>query len=133
MSLHAHTTKGALIVALSLVMAACGKQEPAATSLPAGNGAAPLTVADCDKLPDPKPTDDSPTGKATAVSLGIAARRDCKKVIERQQSAANADLTRIREIKEREEAERTSRKISEEEWKRRVKEGGKAPVKEYKY
>jgi hypothetical protein len=141
----ANTTKVALLTAMSLALAACGKQDDQAASpasasaqasapaFPTGNAQAPASVADCDKLPDPKPTDDSATSRATAVSLGIAARRDCKKAIERQQDTANADLARIREIKEKEEAERTSRKISDEEWARRVKEAGKAPVKEYKY
>ena len=77
MVLHAHTTKAALLVALTLALAACGKQDaqpdastPAAASTPAfptGNGDKVMTLADCDKLPDPKPADDSAAGRAAAV------------------------------------------------------------------
>jgi hypothetical protein len=49
------------------------------------------------------------------------------------QDKANADLARIRAINEKEEAERSARKVSEEEWKRGVKDGSKQPIKEYKY
>lgn len=134
MSLHAHTTKGALIVAFSLVLAACGKQEqPPATPIPTGNDKPTITAADCDKLPDPKPTDDSAAGKATAVSQGIAARAACKKGVEAQQDKSNADLARMREIMEKQEAERSAAKQSDEEFRRGLKEGAKAPLRNFKY
>lgn len=137
MSRHAYTTKGSLIVAFLLVLAACGKQdEPAAPptasasapAFPAGNA---NSLADCDKLPDPKPRDDSAAGRATAVSEGVAARAACKKAAANPQ--ANADLARIREIKEKEQADLAARKVSEEEWKRGVKEGSSQPIRELKY
>jgi hypothetical protein len=42
-------------------------------------------------------------------------------------------LARVREIKEKEEADRVARKVSEAEWKQGVKEGAKQPIREYKY
>lgn len=143
MVLHAHTTKAALLVALTLALAACGKQDeqpaastPAAASAPAfptGNGDKVMTLADCEKLPDPKPADDSAAGRAAAVGQGQSARAACKKEVTAQQDKPNADLARIREIKEKEEADRVARKVSEAEWKQGVKEGAKQPIKEYKY
>lgn len=131
---QAHITWGATIVALSLALASCGKQEQAAPiTVEPTKAAAPPTAADCDKLPDPKPHDDSAAGKATAVSEGVAARDACKRAVSTQQDKANADLARIRAIKEKEEAERSARKVSEGEWKRGVKDGSKQPIKEYKY
>lgn len=133
--IQAHITRGATIVALSLLLAACGKQEqPAPPAVePANAAAAPLSAAECEKLPDPKPRDDSAAGKATAVSEGMAARDACKRALSSQQDKTNADLARIREIKEKEEAERKAKKVSEDEWKRGIKDGSKQPVKEYKY
>lgn len=130
-----HTTiKAALLVAFVLALAACGKQEepPTATPFPTGNDKV-LTVAECEKLPDPKPRDDSAAGRATAVSEGVAARAACKKTAEAAQDKPNADLARIREIKEKEQAEQAARKVTEAEWKKGIKEGGAKPVKEYKY
>lgn len=140
---HAHTTKAALLVALTLALAACGKQDaqpdastPTAASAPAfptGNGDKAMTLADCDKLPDPKPVDDSAAGRAAAVGQGQAARADCKREVTAKQGKPNADLARIREIKEKEDADREARKVSEAEWKQGIKEGAKQPIKEYKY
>lgn len=139
MVLNAHTTKAALTFALALVLAACGKQEseptnPAAASSPAfptGNNEKHLTLADCDKLPDPKPADESAAGRAAAVGQGQAARAACKKEVAASQP--NADLARIREIKENEEADRVGNKKSEQEWRQGVKQGSKQPIKEYKF
>jgi len=133
MSLHAYTTKGALIVALSLVLAACGKQDQPAAPFPTGNGQSPMSATDCDKLPDPKPADDSAAGRATAVSQGAAARAACKKEVAAHQDKPSADIARMREIMEKQEAERGARKISEKEWGRRLNEGASKPIKEYKY
>lgn len=128
----AQTTKAALLVA-ALVLAACGKQEepPAITQYPTENYMG-LTVAECEKLPDPKPHDDSAAGRATAVSQGAASRAACKKTAEAADKP-NADLARIREIKEKEQADQAARKVTEAEWKKGIKEGGAKPVKEYKY
>jgi hypothetical protein len=144
MSLHAYTTKSALIVALSLVLAACGKQDeqPTAASasqlasapaFPAGNSDKPLTLAQCEKLPDPKPAHDSAAGRATAVSQGVAARAACKKEVAAQQDKPNADLARIRAIKEKEQADEASREVSNKEWFRGLKEGAGKPIRDYKY
>ncbi len=147
MTLHAHTIKTALLIMLTLALASCGKQEeqpktetptpiaasapPFAPSFPTGNEAKPMTEADCDKLPDPKPVSAHSMHKAIATIQGQGARRDCKRALAAQKY--NADLARIREIKEREEAERDASKMSEEEQRRRLKEGAAAPIKEYKY
>jgi hypothetical protein len=125
------------------VLTACGKHDeqaaPAAAS--ASASASPTTnahqttttAADCDKLPDPKPADESAAGRATAVSQGIAARAACKKAVANQQNTANADLARIREIKEKEQADQASREKSSKEWFGNVKKAGQAPLKEFKY
>ena len=144
MALHPNITKAALLVALTFALAGCGKQEglPAETSsagtassspFPTGNGVKALTLADCDTLPDPRSADDSAAGRATAVSLGAAARAACKKELVTQQEKPNADLARIREIKEKEQADQADRKISEKEWGKRINEGSGKPLKEYKY
>lgn len=140
MAVHAHIARGALFIAVALALAACTKQDdqagaaaPAAASAPAfptGNDKS-MTAADCDKLPDPMPADDSAAGRAAAVGQGQAARAACKKDVAAQQP--NADLARIREIKENEEAERLGRNKSEAEWRQGVKEGSKQPVKKYTY
>ena len=131
MTLLAQTTKGTLLAAVLLALVACGKPEEPSAPPPAGSEL-PTSAADCDKLPDPKPADDSAAGRATAVSEGKAAREACKKAVAKR-DAGNDDLARIREIKENEEADRKSRKVAEEEWKRGVKEGAEQPLKEYKY
>ena len=137
---HANTAKSALLIALALALAACGKQDeqpaastPAAASAPAfptGNGTQAMTLEDCDKLPDPKPADDSAAGRAAAVGQGQSARAACKKEVA---ARPNADLARIREIKENEEADRLQRQKSEAEWRQGVKEGSKKPIKQYTY
>ena len=136
---QAHTGKVALLMALTLALAACGKQDTpsgaaasaSAASFPTGNGDKSLTFAGSDKLPEPKPADDSAAGRAAAVGLGQAARAACKKDLVAQQP--NADLARIREIKEHEEADRLGHKKSEEEWKQGVKDGAAQPLKKYSY
>ena len=130
---HANT-QAALLLALAIALTACGKQdEQPAPAFPMGNGDKATTLADCDKLPDPKPADDSAASRGGAVAQGQAARAACKKEFAARQDKPNADLARIREIKEKEEADRAQRKVSEEEWKRAIKEGSSAPLREYKY
>lgn len=139
MAMHAHISRGTLLIAVALALAACTKQDDqsgtagataASTAFPAGNEKA-MTAADCDKLPDPRPADDSAAGRAVAVGQGQAARAACRKGVAARQT--NADLARIREIKENEEADRLDRKKSEVEWRRGVKEGAKKPIKQYTY
>lgn len=139
---HIHTTKAALLLGLALALVACGKQDSPATAsaaaasssaFPAGNGDTVLTAADCDRLPDPKASDDSAAGRATAVSQGVAARAACKKAAAAQQDKPNADLARIREIKEKEQADLADRKISDKEYGKRFVEGGSQPIREFKY
>ena len=139
MKLSADTTKAALLVALTLALAGCGKQDEkssaastagaASASIPAGNGDKTLLLAECDKLPDPKATDNSAAGRATAVSQGVAARAACRKEVEQP----NADLARIREIMEKEQAGKQAREVSNKEWFNGVKEGGKKPIRDLKY
>lgn len=134
MTLPTDSIKCTLLVALAIALAACGKQdETTPTTFPMGNGEQVLNLADCDKLPNPKPVDDSAVSKATAVSQGVAAREACKQAFTEKQDKSNADLARIREIKEAEEAERQRTKVTEEEWRQSVKKGAQAPLKEYKY
>ena len=123
-----------MLIALALMLGACSKpEEPTSTPAPDATTAAPLSAADCDRMPDPAPTDDSAAGRSTAVSRGVAARTACKRAASAPPGQTNADVARMREIMEKQEAERKGQKISDEEWARRVKEAGKAPVKEYKY
>lgn len=132
MSLQAGVNSSALIVTLAIALAGCGKkEEPGAAPASESSASAPLTAADCDRMPNPSPTDDSAAGRSTAVSQGVAARAACKRAASAPE--ANADLARMREIMEKQEAERKGQKLSNEESARRVKEAGKAPVKEYKY
>ncbi|RZI60603.1 MAG: hypothetical protein EOP14_00565 [Pseudomonas sp.] len=133
MTLCTNTIKGATLVALSLVLVACGKQQAQdeASSFPTGNDEAHIAAGDCDKLPDPKPADNSAAGRARAVSDGVAARAACKK--RAGQDKSNADLTRIREIKEAEHAAATNAKQSEDEFRKGIKEGGARPVRDFKY
>ena len=123
MALLTHTTKGALVVALTLVLAACDKQdEQLAAALPTGNSDKPaLTLAECDKLPDPKPRDESAAGKATAVSEGMAARQACKKAAAAQQDKANA-----------EPAERAANQRNTESGQAAL-DGARKPIRELKY
>ena len=134
--------KTALLLGLALALAACGKQDDQATAspaaaassaFPAGNSDNVRTAADCDRLPDPTTPDDSAAGRATAVSQGVAARAACKKAVAAQQDKPNADLARIREIKEKEQADLADRNISEKEFGKRFKEAGSQPIREYKY
>lgn len=117
-----------------ILLSGCTKEDPSA-SAPAASSpqpASPQSAADCDKLPDPISSDVSAAGRAAAVSQGAAARDACK----RQFGAldkGNADLARIRQIKEIEQAEREARKTSEEKWRQDVKRGGNAPLKQYTY
>jgi len=132
MALRTKTPKGPLILTLLLVLSACSKQEPPKDAENAQQ--APVSAADCDKLPDPKPNDDSAAGRATAVSEGMAARAACKKAAAVDpQAKANADLARIREIKEKEQADQAARRISEREWGQRINESSGKPIKDYKY
>lgn len=143
MSLHTHMSKAAMLILLLLVLAACGKQEdegvaPASVPVSMPHLPAPvveqaMTPADCDKLPDPKPESDSAASRAAAVSQGMAARAACKKYVAAQDFKANDDLARIRAIKEKEQADLADRKVSEEEWAARVKEGGSKPVRQFSY
>ena len=134
---------------LSLGVAACHKKEakqeepasaPAVVQAPAAATSVALPVApqgpalaDCDKLPNPKPTDDSATGRAGAVSQGLAIRAACKKEVMAQLDKPNADLARLREIKEKEQADQNAHELSDKEFSDAIKKGGKAPIKEYKY
>jgi hypothetical protein len=144
---HVHAAKAAVLAGLALALVACGKQaDPSAAPvpavattaasspslLPAGNEDQALTLADCDRLSDPKADDDSAAGRATAVSRGQALRAACKKKIAARANP-DGDPARAREIRGQQQAGQAHREISEEEWKRQVKEGAKAPLKTYKY
>ncbi|RRS01168.1 hypothetical protein EIP75_21575 [Aquabacterium soli] len=132
MKLKVNTIKGCALLAMSLVLVACGKQDqPDAKAFPTGNAGSVITAADCDKLEDPKPADESAAGRAKAVSAGQAARSACKKGA--AQGTGADDLARIREIKEAELADQTSAKQAEGEFRKGIKEGGARPVRDFKY
>jgi hypothetical protein len=128
-------TTASLIAACALALAACGKQtdNTTAPAAPAQPGA--FTASDCERLPDPKALDDSAAGKATAVSQGVAAREACKKTATAQQDndKPNADLARIREIKEREQAELAAAKQRNTESGQAAANGAAKPIRELKY
>jgi hypothetical protein len=127
-----------LILALLLALSACTKQDEPPKPDPASptgtTQQAPMSAADCDRLPDPRPIDDSAAGRARAVSEGMAAREACKKAAAvTPQDKANADLARIRQIKEKEQADQAARRMTEQEWGQRINESSGKPIKEYKY
>lgn len=133
----------ALVLGLTALLSACDKAEEkqvaaiaasaAKEAFPMGNATATPTVGDCENIPNPKPADDSAASQATSVSQGVAARAACKKAAQAALDKPNADLARIREIKEKEQADEASRKISEKEWGKRLNEGAGKPIKDYKY
>ncbi len=122
--------KAFCLIAVTLMLAACGKQSEPSFS-PATPTAA--STSECDKLLDPKPRDESAASKAAAVSEGIAVRAACNKTAAAQLDKPNADLARIREIKEKEQADLAAKKVSNEEYSRQIKEGSAAPLRDYKY
>ena len=130
MNLITRQTAAALYVVGAVLVSACTKEEPVVPSVVPSVGA--QTTADCDKVPDPKSLDESAAGRATAVSQGVAARAACKRELS-SANKGNADLRRIREIQEKEQADRDSRKVSEEQWRRDMKRGASAPLKQYSY
>ena len=135
MAVFAQVIKTASVVTISLMLAACSKKEesPVPTDPTETAHTVPRNEADCDNLPNPKPLDDSAAGRSRAVSEGMAARDICKKAMTNQKETSHADLARIREIKEKEQADRSASKQSEEEWKKGMKEGGSRPLQGLKY
>lgn len=122
----------ALIVALSLALASCTKQDQ---PLEPAKANTPLTSADCDSLPDPRPLDDSPAAKARAVNEGLSSRAACKKAVAALQSKdkPDSDVARIREIMEKQEAERAAQEQRSQQHRAAIKEGGAKPLREFKY
>ena len=129
-------TTASLIAASALALAACSKQ-PDTTTAPPSPTAQPgaFTASDCDRLPDPKPLDDSPAGQATAASQGMTAREACKKTANAQgaKDKPNADLARIREIKELEQADLAAAKRRNTESGQAAANGAAKPIRELKY
>lgn len=127
---QAHVIRGAAIVALSLALVACGKQEqPAPTPAEPTKVAAPLSAVECDKLPDPPPADDSAAGRANAVSAGIAARNECKKA----GAAKPDDLAKMRQLMEKEAADREAAEKRLKSNSEAIKEGGARPIRDLKF
>ena len=129
-----------LVLTASLALAACGQQDQtpsdspsqAAATTPVGN-AVSMTAADCERLPDPKSSEDSAAGRAAAAARGSAPRAACQKAVVASPTTSDSDLARIRQIMEKEEAERAAQKAADKEYGRRLSEAGKAPLKQYKY
>ena len=115
----------ALIVAASLALAACDqrKQAPAdspsqaAASTPLGS-AISTTAVDCERSAD---LQSSPL------------RAACQKAVVASPTTSDSDLARIRQIMEKQEAERAAQNAADKEYRRRLSEAGKAPLKQYKY
>jgi hypothetical protein len=122
------STVASLLVAGVVFVSACTKEEPVGPS----TSAVVQSASDCDKVPDPKSSDESAAGRAAAATQGASARAACKRDISAFDKG-NADLRRIREIQEKQQAERDSRKVSEEQWRHDMKRGASAPLKQYSY
>jgi hypothetical protein len=121
MSKFFQVTRGsfcATIAALGLV-AGCTKQ-------PDGAEQGAVSSLACERIADPKPSDDSPTSKARAVSDGIALREDCAKRLGAS-SPGSEDLAKIRSIKETEQAEKDAKRISDKEYSDALAKSGSAP------
>lgn len=119
------TVAAVLAVAAVVSLAGCGKSDEQTLSK-----GAPIN---CNALADPRPADESAAARAAATAQGMAAREACRKPPSSAQDKANADLARIREIKEKEQKELNDKKISEKEWGKQLNKGANTPIKEYKY
>ena len=67
------------------------------------------------------------------MSLGQHARADCAREVERRLDQPNADLARIREIKEKEQADLTQAQKSDREFFSNINKSAGQPLKKYKY
>jgi hypothetical protein len=125
------STKLAITFALALALLACGDKPPETTT------SQPDALATCEALKDPQPKDDSATARGVAVAEGIAARNACKNAVlgqaDKDVNDPNKDLARLRELAEKDDAEKAAAKAKSKTFSDAASEGARAPIKEYKY
>lgn len=130
----ASTATRVAVASLVILLAACSKQEAQPESFPAGNGGGDvLTVEECERLPDPPAADESAASRSAAVSQGAALRAACKENSATQAPGGKADLARIRELKEKEDAQRSSATLSQKQYNDEAKDAASKPRIEIKY
>jgi hypothetical protein len=123
--------KSAVALALGFALIGCAEkpEEGANTQAEA--------MATCEGLKDPQPKDDSAAARGVAAAEGIAARNACMKAVlgqaDKKVSDPNKDLARLRELAEKEDAEKSAVKNSDKEFFEGVKEGGAKPLQGLKY
>jgi hypothetical protein len=123
--------KLAITFALALALLACGDKPEEGANTQAD------ALATCEGLKDPQPKDDSAAARGVAVAEGIAARNACKNAVlgqaDKEVSDPNKDLARLRELAEKEDAEKAAAKAKSKTFSEAASEGARAPIKEYKY
>lgn len=123
--------KLAITFALAVALLACGDKPEEGASTQAD------ALATCERLKDPQPKDDSAAARGVAVAEGIAARNACKNAVlgqaDKEVSDPNKDLARLRELAEKEDAEKAAAKAKSKTFSKAASEGARAPIKEYKY
>jgi hypothetical protein len=123
--------KSAVALALGFALIGCAEkpEEGANTQAEA--------MATCEGLKDPQPKDDSAAARGVAAAEGIAARNACKKAVlgqaDKEVSDPNKDLARLRELAEKQDAEKSANTLKSDGNAKAFSEGMKAPRKEYKY
>jgi hypothetical protein len=121
----------AITVALTFALLGCSDKPEEGVNTQAD------AIATCESLKDPQPKDDSATARGVAVAEGIAARNACKNAVlgraTKETSDPNKDLARLRELAEKEDAEKSASKKAGKEFFQGVKEGGAKPLQGLKY
>lgn len=125
------STKLAIAFALALALLGCGDKPPETTT------SQPDALATCEALKDPQPKDESAAARGVAVAEGIAARNACKNAVlghaDKDVNDPNKDLARLRELAEKEDAEKAATSAKGDANAKAFSEGMTAPRKEYKY
>jgi hypothetical protein len=126
------STKLAIAFALALALVGCSDKPSEATTT-----SQPDALATCEALKDPQPIDESAAARGVAVAEGTAARKACKNAVLGQADKAvnnpNKDLARLRELAEKEDAEKAVATAKSKSFSDAASEGARAPIKEYKY
>lgn len=123
--------KLAITVALTFALLGCSDKPEEGANTQAD------AIAACESVKDPQPKDDSATARGVAVAEGIAARNACKSAVlgqaTKETSDPNKDLARLRELAEKEDAEKMSAKERDRARAEAASQGAREPIKEYKY
>jgi hypothetical protein len=123
--------KSAVALALGFALIGCAEkpEEGANTQAEA--------MATCEGLKEPQPKGDSAAARGAAAAEGIAARNACMKAVlgqaDKKVSDPNEDLARLRELAEKEDADKAATKARSKSFSEAASEGARAPIKEYKY